>query len=76
MLRALHVSLRTQDLCDGSRCLAMDAVQEIRLEPLRVVILDHGEKVRVVELSDPREDYIAEFNARCIVRGLTAEVAV
>lgn len=46
----------------------------VSLEKLKVVILDHGEKVRVVELDDPREAYITEFNARCIARGRTAEL--
>jgi hypothetical protein len=41
---------------------------------LSVVILDHGERVQVINLPDPREKFIAEFNSKAEESGLTAEV--
>lgn len=40
---------------------------------LSVVIFDHGEKVQVIDLPDPRDKFIEEFNAKAEESGLTAE---
>jgi hypothetical protein len=48
-------------------------VQEIKLEPLKIVILDHGEKVRVVEVPDPRVAYLKAFALDPGTRGLVAQ---
>lgn len=49
-------------------------MDETKLESLKVIILDHGEKVRVFEVEDPRDTLIRKFNALGQVVGLTAEV--
>ncbi len=43
------------------------------LKPLTLVISQSGVADRLVELADPRAAYIAEFNARCGGRGLSAK---
>jgi hypothetical protein len=48
-------------------------VEEIKLEPLKIVILDHGEKVRVVEVPDPRTAIMAVFNAMGKAIGASAQ---
>jgi hypothetical protein len=44
------------------------------LQALSVVICDRGERVQVIELPDPREKFIREFNAKAEESGLTAEI--
>lgn len=50
----------------------MDGERELRLEPLRIVILDHGEKVDVVELEDPRRGWVEGFNKEWASCGMSA----
>lgn len=42
------------------------------LPKLRIIVVREGERVRTIELSDPRQEFIAAFNERCRRRGLTA----
>ena len=53
--------------------MAQDVNAEARnFAPLTVVILDHGEKVRTVEIEDPRDEFIKAFNEQGERYGLQA----
>lgn len=46
-----------------------------KLVTLPVVIFDQWKRiVRIVDLPDPRDKYVSEYNQRCKARGLTAKV--
>jgi hypothetical protein len=47
-------------------------VEEIKLEPLKIVILDHGEQVGLVELEDPRNGWVEGFNKAWASCGMSA----
>jgi hypothetical protein len=49
--------------------------QEITLDRLKIIILDHGEKVSEVELPDPRKSWVDDFNDEWCDVGLEARVA-
>lgn len=51
------------------------AEQIIDLKPLKVIIMQAGEPVQVVEWPDPREHFIEDFNRRGALHGLEAMVA-
>jgi hypothetical protein len=53
----------------------MERQETITLDRLKVIILDHGEEVQQVDVEDPREQIIAEFNKQGEQFGLTATVA-
>lgn len=44
--------------------------------PLLIVIKDHGERVKVIEMDDPRDAFVREFNADRTAKalGLTATI--
>lgn len=54
----------------------MEGGKEIQLDRLKIVILDHGEKVEQVELEDSRQQWINRFNEQWSDVGLEAKVAV
>jgi hypothetical protein len=47
----------------------------VELKPLKVVILDHGEKVRVVDFTDPRAKFMELLNEMTVSTGIEAHVA-
>ncbi len=53
----------------------MERQQEITLERLRIIIVDHGEPVDQVELDDPRQKWVDGFNEQWSGVGLEAKVA-
>lgn len=49
-------------------------MEQCQLEKLKVVISDNGEKVREIELEDPRERFIKQFNQDWEELGLSASL--
>jgi hypothetical protein len=53
----------------------VEGTKEIRLDRLKIIILDHGEKVRTVEKEDPRIGFVEAFNKQGAEFGLVAKYA-
>lgn len=49
--------------------------ERIELAKLKIVILDHGERVRFLEVEDPRGKLIRQINDQGAENGLMADVA-